>query len=631
MRYRCGFLLTVALLLQASLSCAAPVISPEPALPSITRGQEVIVHGRDFPKPGEKGEYRVLLTTGRPGEEVTLAAKWLDANGFSFTLPHERERLPAERYLVSVRMNGVDLPVPGDLRILPDAAAPVKLESVFPLTAYPTEHVGSDFDIFGENLAPVPRDNLILVVGRGPVPVGDTLECEEAKKSGRYTRTCVYAEPGMETRKLHVVNFPRAKYDGPVKIQVQVGNNLSNALPLTFSRISERGALIGALLAFAGIMAIVIRLVWKGVGDHTIAGKRYGPWTSFFLDKETNTYSLSKFQLLLWTSVFVFGYVYLFLCRLLIQWKFDLPPVPDGLPGMLAISAGATVISAGVTETRGSKGSGPVFPSAADFVSTGGLVVGERFQFFVWNVVGAFQFVTMLLLSDPASLNELPTIPSNFLYLMGISSAGYLAGKVIRKPGPVIRALAVTQVTPPIPPAPAAMTIRLQGESLGDDATVRVDGKQLKPDVDLALNGLKRPDQPVDPSFCTELEVVLKEADEYLEGCHTIILANRDGQAAAIKFPTMPLAIEQVDAVTAGSGPVAVKVVGKNFADNMNAHWKAPGSEHAVALLPTEVVKKTDQELSVTIVPGEAVGTGTLTVISKLGLRASGSVTVNRG
>ena len=39
------------------------------------------------------------------------------------------------------------------------------------------------------------------------------------------------------------------------------------------------------------------------------------------LDKETNSYSLSKFQLFLFTAVFVFGYIYLFLCRWLVQWN----------------------------------------------------------------------------------------------------------------------------------------------------------------------------------------------------------------------------------------------------------------------------------------------------------------------
>jgi hypothetical protein len=558
MRYRFGTWLVLFLALHAGAVFAEPVISSTPDLPEIIRGQEVTVHGQGFPKPDDKGAYEVFLSSGKLGERIMLPAKWVDANTFTFALPPDK--VPTDRYLVSVLIAGKELPVPGDLRVIADSSVPVHLDGVYPITAYPTEHTGCDFDITGQNLAAKPQDNMILVVGRGPVSLGDVNECEESRKTGHYEKTCLYVDPGMETLKVHVVNFPRAKYDGPIKIQVQVGKNVSNALPLTISRVSERGALIGALLVFGAIMLIVVRLVWKGVGDHMIGGKRYGPWTSFFLDKETNTYSLSKFQLLLWTSVFVFGYVYLFLCRMLIQWKFGLPPVPDGLPGMFAISAGAAVAAAGATETRGSKGSGPVHPSAADFVSTGGLVVGERFQFFVWTLVGAFGFVSMLLLTDPSSLTELPKIPDNFLYLMGISSVGYLAGKMIRKPGPVIRAI---NVTPPAPSTPGQLTICLQGENMADNAIVKVDDKTLQPDDEYSIVRSKAQDQPADPTFCSELEVTLKGASTYIKGEHTLTLINRDGQSSAVHFTSNPDTIDSVDNINTvqpsdSTGPVSL-------------------------------------------------------------------------
>jgi hypothetical protein len=604
---------------------AEPVISPAPALPETTRGQEVAVHGKDFPP--DDGHMVVHLSTGNEKSEnrIELRAKRVDPETLTFPLPPDK--VPAGRYVVSVSIADKELPIPGDLRVLADASAPVHLDGVYPVTAYPTDHTGCDFDVAGENLAAKPQDNMILVVGRGPVSVGDAKECEEAKATGHYEKTCLYVDPGMETRKLHVVNFPRAKYDGPIKIQVQVGTNLSdNALPLVLSRVSERGALIGALVAFAVIMLSIGWLVWTGVGDHMIGGKRYGPWTSFFLDKETNTYSLSKFQLLLWTSVFVFGYVYLFLCRILIQWKFDLPPVPDGLPGMLAISAGAAVAAAGVTEARGTKGSGPVYPSAADFVSTGGLVVGERFQFFVWTLVGAFEFVSMLLLTDPSSLTELPKIPDNFLYLMGISSVGYLGGKMIRKPGPVVRGLVISTVTPPAGPIPAAMTIRLQGENLADNAIVKVDDKTLRLNDEYVIVGMARQDQPVDPAFCSAVEVTLKAATAYLEGEHTLALTNRDGQAAAIRFPCDPLTIDSVETVKSGTTPVSVKVRGKNFGDGTTAEWKDAGAARAIPV--GAATKASATELTVELIPGAQAGTGTLTLISALGLRATTPVTI---
>ena len=172
------------------------------------------------------------------------------------------------------------------------------------------------------------------------------------------------------------------------------------------------------------------------------------------------------------------------------------------------------------------------------------------------------------------------------------------------------------------------MTIRLQGENLADNATVTVDEKALRPDNEFSINGTKRPDQPADPAFCSELEVELKDATTYLENDHVLVLTNRDGQAAAIHFPSQPLAIDAVDNVPHGSVPVAVKVTGKNFSDGMTALWKDAAGGVANDIPAGQLSRKSAAELSVTLVPGERAGSGTLTLISKLGLRASGKVTV---
>ena len=74
-----------------------------------------------------------------------------------------------------------------------------------------------------------------------------------------------------------------------------------------------------------------------------------------------------------WTTVSVFGFVYLYLCRTYVQWNFTFPPIPDGLPTLLGVSAGTTVAAMGITVNHGSKGAGPVHPSMADFISTGGI------------------------------------------------------------------------------------------------------------------------------------------------------------------------------------------------------------------------------------------------------------------
>lgn len=430
----------------AQTSCPAAdqspcVLSPQ-ELPGIKSGQDVTVNGDHFPASGIK----VRLSTGRKNDQPFEREVSVQADGKALTFDAD---VPRESYLVSVLVGGKDLSVPGVLRVLADSEAQVKLTAIHPLTQYPNA-VSGDYDLVfvGENFSPDPKRNTIEVVGRGPESVITSDDCKTAfaAQSVESRKPCLEVPKGLETRELKLFGFHPDKYSGPVKMQVRVGkNNISDPVAATMSRISSAAALLLALAVFFVLAWIVIRLVSKGVKAYRIGDKSYGPITGFFLDKETNSYSLSKFQLLAWTAVSIFGYLYLFVCRLLVQWDFNFPPIPDNLPQLLAISAGTAVAATGITSTVGSKGAGNVQPSFSDFISTGGLVVAERFQFFVWTLVGCLGFISLLLMKDPATINELPKVPDGFLYLMGISSAGYLGGKAVRKPGPVIKLAACRQ------------------------------------------------------------------------------------------------------------------------------------------------------------------------------------------
>jgi hypothetical protein len=538
--------------------------------------------------------------------------------------------LATGRYLVRLVLGPAEFEVPGHLQVLEDDALRVQLESIIPVTGYVSvKHDGFDFDIAGPNLARSSQDNIIQVVGEGPQAVGSEIECKNYERNSHYDKLCLSYDPGMEGKRVHVRGYHPAKYKGPVDIKVQVGNNTSNVLRTTFSGITEQGVRLTAILVFGLLLLIVVGLVWKGIGGYKIDGETYSPLSSFFLDKETNSFSLSKFQLLAWTAVAVFGYLYLFLCRMLIQWDFSFPPIPDGLPMLLGVSAGTTVAAAGITVTRGSKGAGPVQPSMADFVSSGGLVLSDRFQFFVWTLVGCLGFVGLVLKSDASTLKELPKIPDNFLYLMGISSAGYLSGKLVRKPGPVIRLLSVTAAAPSVvgtPMVPAMMTIVLKGENLSSRAGVKVDDRTLRTDQYL-IKTIKPQDQAPDPLFCAEIELTLKDAELYLEGAHTLTFTNEDGQMAASGFPIDPLTVDSIPEIPHGTAAANVIVTGKNFGEHTTAQWKdATGS---IAAIPEAQVRKTsDIQLSVALTPGATAGQGTLTLISQIGLRASKNVNI---
>jgi hypothetical protein len=625
--WKSRILVSIFILVFGSVSKGADQlsISPAPTLPATTRGQTVTVSGSNFPTQGLK----IYLRTGKEkaGDKGTVVDALAGPEGKSFSFKIPAEPFETGRYLVYLDFDSTELPVPGDLTVLPDAAAKVQIDSVAPATVYPSDRDdGYDFDISGTNLDKTPNKNSLEVVGEGLQGVGTPEECKAYAASKVFKNPCLSYEPGMETRRLSVKGFHPAYGRGPVDFQLRVNGNLSEAKSLTFSRFTASSVRFSAIIISLVFAAIVLGLVWKGIGIYRIDDKNYSPAASFLLDKETNSYSLSKFQLLAWTAVAVFAYIFVFLCRLIIQWNFTFPAIPSGWPTLLGLSAATTVAAVGITSNRGSKAAGPILPSMADFISTGGLVASDRFQFFIWTLVGCAGFLALVLLQDPSACKDLPDVPSGFLYLMGISATGYLGGKLVRLPGPVVAKLLVSGVVPATTVAPASMTIDLQGENLSKDASLKVDDVALRPDQ-YSIVPVKSQDQAPDSSFCTELTLTLKDATAYVEGVHRLSLANKDGQMAESSFPADPLSIDPNQVFPAGTQPAAVMVKGKNFADGMTAQW-TDQAQNTSNIAATAIKKISDTQLTVTLTPG-GKGTGKLVLVSAINLMASANVQVS--
>src|ERR1700722_18533160 len=634
--------------LNALLTADAPKISPVPELPEITAGQQVTIHALEkLPAVG----VHVYLKTGKetnPDDTPFDFPATVDDKALSFSLPAS---MPTGTYLVYVAVGRNKSAVPGQLRVLPDSAATVHLDSVYPLTSYRNPvHNAFDFEIVGQNLAKNPEDNVVEIVGEGPIPMGSTTECDRAISAHEYSKPCRVFDPGMEGSKLKILGFQPGPNQGPLQVRVHVGNNLSNAVPVVFSGVSQAGVVVAAAAVFAALSLLFLTLVKKGVGSYPApsSGQTFGTLEALFLDRETNSYSLSKAQVLAWTAVTVYGYIYLFLCRTLIQWDFSFPAVSQNLPALFFASAGTAVAATAITSSRGSKGPGPTPPSWADFISTGGLVAGERFQFFIWTVVGCLGYVYLVVRNDPATLRELPNIPDNFLYLMGVSSAGYLGGKLVRKPGPIIKMLSVTRAIDPatLPVDPSAarllldqqirpgdnvtprfpvLIINLKGDNLDPKASVKVDGQPVRSGMFWIT-----PEVPQDAAsgFSEELNVSLNNPDtditSYVEGTHTLTLVNDDGQAAESVFPADPMILDPVPDLT-GVERVSVSVTGKHFVTGMTVEWRNP--TNAAPQPDATISEVSPTKLTVNLKPGP-LGTGKLTLISPIGLKVSRCVSV---
>jgi hypothetical protein len=405
--------------------------------------------------------------------------------------------------------------------------------------------------------------------------------------------------------------------------------------------MSEAGVLVWSIAIFMVLAFFIYRLVARGIKDDVIDGKHYSPFWSFFIDKETSTYSLSKFQLLLFSAVFVFGYLYVFLCSWLVQWHFLLPDVPTNFSGILGMSAGTTIAAAGATATRGSKGAGQTRPSAADFISVGGQT--ERFQFFIWTLVACFGFLALLISQNPATIQGFPTFPNGLLYVMGVSASGYLGGKLTRSAGPVIRNIAWDK---------GAQQIIVQGENLSSEGDFFVDGKKLPIVTDADPNArlvvAVPQEQASERTFSSQLTIKIAPAAglDLKTGDHMFRIVNKDAQFAEIRFTADPPAItavvmadpNQIPTVPAGADPTklvisgkktaVVKVTGSGFRLGTTARWTPVNAKDPIDLRASAVVFVDSQTLKVTLVPGDP-GTGaTLMLLTPNGFSAIATVTV---
>lgn len=323
--------------------------------------------------------------------------------------------------------------------------------------------------------------------------------------------------------------------------------------------------------------------------------------TALFLDRETATYSLSKFQFYIWTAVSVMAYLYLAASRAYVQGVWTFISIPDNLPGIVFISGATGALAVVATNSRGPKGAGDVHPSLADFVCSGGVVAVERVQFLIWTVIGALMFLWLSLSQTPVDILELPKVPDSFLQLMGISSLGYLSGKFARKPGPIINDVSAKRqekYTPPKKneqdnPTERSVTIlTIRGRILSPDADFKItyeakdktkDKSAVSKEVSLTdhfapleVKVSETDDQtPKQERTAKKLDLIIDQPNlDWLNGATKLLISNPDGQTASWAMPRLPKITGDIKATvvpaTAATPPVPellkLTITGENLA-----------------------------------------------------------------
>jgi hypothetical protein len=375
-----------------------------------------------------------------------------------------KDSIPLGTYNFSVSYNGQWFAVRDPINIVKTDQQPPILREVQPeqISHEPGKQV---LKILGSNFIIDPaEDNTILVggspvqVGGPSVPVGATpipVKWDGCPTSATDATDSIEGLHG-QVKSSEEIDLCGVKLPSQIEtnLLIRQGELVSNVIKLRVVAWADSSVLGLSFFIPIAAVALVVFLA-SFLPAYKINKTTYGMFTILFLDPETNTYSLSKYQFYLWTLAALFSYTYFALSRVLIQ-NGSLPDVPSSLPGIIAIAAGTAIGSQVVTAVRGPKGSGQELPSLGDFVTSVGGAAPERVQMFVWTNLGVLAFCLVTLHSPSWQISELPRIQEGLMYLMGISSAGYLGGKLARKPGPVISEISVSPASPgPIPPAGA--------------------------------------------------------------------------------------------------------------------------------------------------------------------------------
>jgi hypothetical protein len=515
----------------------------------------------------------------------------------------------------------------GDLQPVIESISPSKVIFPYQSNSHPPQYHAYSFNVFGSGFSPTPSDNHLVLSAVSkdgqdnptitPTPIREPIICWKNEANEFIDKTCDNKKnvigKVLSNRQLAFKNFTFNKLsndvNGELGIAIRVGDKKSDMTEksiITLSRVPYQAPLMWALFGLLSVAAIIVAILSNSRKD----GSRPS-LNALIIDPDTNTYSLSRFQFVLWTLVAILSYLFLFFSKSLAQGKIEFIDIPDGLPGIVLASAATTFFAIGIDSTKGGKASGPdVDPVWSDLISAGGSVLPDRLQFFAWTIIGVFVYAFTTLFQNPGVISDLPAIPPGFLQLSGISAVGYLGGKLARKPGPLI--VSIDTVTHD----GFFLTLVLNGQNLSKDASLILTGKDNTkfrvPQIIGLSNGPEDDDkmkatiqiinaEPGDSALASRLMIkVPSEPAQWpllKDHNYDISIINPDSQIAAFKFSGLTVeaaakAAEDakaakdakaaaLDAAKAAENAKAAEDAAKTAADKATTHSKAAADAKA--------------------------------------------------
>lgn len=599
---------TFPVLLLALLSEAAGQLVPQP--PFVQRGDIQTITGSTSTIQTSIKTISLRPLAGSPSDEIPVTPRTSTDKDFSFiVVSSDPSRgyhgiVPFGRYDLVLRdASGAELPnkLQAPVEVKPGDILLNSADAFDPYPATPLDNNGQPksgeytIDLEGKGFSEIPTENTILLDERPLV------NCSDPNKKDCAPDLAI--EPGSGGTHLRLSGIPIG-YHGTHKVRVRVGGKEApdehprdNETTVTLSWVAEWVPAAIAIGSYITLASILYFLMSAGLRKLAAAQELEGVLSMMFLEPETNSFSLSKLQFYLWTGAAVLGYVYLTAARSLAQGYFEWGDIPAGLPAIILASAGTTVAVSGVSAAKGSKGAGEIGPNLSDFITTGGVVAPERVQFLVWTLVGVTSFLTLVFLSSPIHIHGLPAVPSGFLQLMGISAAGYVGGKLVRKAGPKISSIDGT-----IDPASGNLTLNITGGVLSQSGSFEIDDRQISPssimndlDPHRPKPGAKDPTAN-DPDLFQSMELTIHDPDEtWLTPAvdHNLTIYNPDGQKAVWTYCIATGKTLQAVAVTPATAGAAahVLVTAPGFARTDTFTYTAMGGGSSTVAAVTQAEK----------------------------------------
>lgn len=639
-------------------SVYAQAVPPTP--PAAPAGKLPEIHERQFlvnVSPGatvkltganlKDAKLSIVLNDGTKDAIVPESAITKEDSAVSFVVP----TVPLRRYHVVVTLPAdkeTRTVTAGHLEVTDETPVVRRITPRTTLTRAITLSDRFDFEVVGERLGDQACKNagsadcrLRLSIGNEPIELRECapLTAEETKEAQRIGRggTCeVTVGKSLKqdrcitwterTNAVCVHNLTTGEFGGKKTIQVRTAGGTSNGVDVGISRITVQTIKWVTLVLFAAVIGLVV-----GFGRHVHQSPasnstrlRLMSWA--LMDEQTNTYSLSKLQILAWVAVIIYSYVYFFLARVYVQGFDAVPRLPENLATLIGVTGGTSLVTMMLTRSRGSKGAGSAQPELADLVSSGGVLAPDRAQYLAWTVIGCIGYILVVLKASPDALMDLPKVDDTILQAMGLSALVYVGGKAVRLPGPVVNEVKPTA-------SANALTLNIKGQNFHEKAIVSIDGMP----VEAKLTANTPMSTSVSAALMSDITIDL-QSNTWNTGDHLLRLTNIDGQFGETWFAVDAPVIDEVsdaptnaamkDKITAGATPITVTAKGSNFRLGSTAEWLAPGSSSPELIAASNVTVSSPTLAQIRFAPGANKGAGTVSLTSPRGIRASRQVTV---